>query len=203
MTKGQEESPQCPSLEQSHVSRNTSIHQESHTFQLDSSHKMAQQKSTDDLAVEPLQYRMSPHLTSPHIEQGVAEVAQNLGFEDDFSHFKPGQVSNKVSASSIPEPLQTTESAESSMPYDKYAVFRELQMEEEIVNAWKSPTEDTVNTEDFLHGENPEEDMLGEAENTQVYPIIETETNEEYDKNLTYIMTNFQCLICRYANMFK
>eukprot|EP00090_Calanus_glacialis_P026601 TRINITY_DN41852_c0_g1_i1.p1 TRINITY_DN41852_c0_g1~~TRINITY_DN41852_c0_g1_i1.p1 ORF type:complete len:1035 (-),score=211.54 TRINITY_DN41852_c0_g1_i1:57-2987(-) len=195
LTKGQEESPQCTSLEQSQISRKSSIHQESHTFQLDSAHKMLQNKSTDDLALEPLQYRMSPHLASPHVEPGPAEVLQNLGFEDDFSHFNPDRLSNKVSASSIPEPVQSvTDDANTSLPYDKYAAFRELQMEEEIVNAWKSPTEDMANAEDFLPGEEkPEEvDLFGlgdddnitdDVENTQMYPNFESEPNKELEVN--------------------
>ena len=52
------------------------------------------------------------------------------GFDDDFSKLNP--------SSSHQESLISNES--STVQFDKYAVFRELQMEEEISNAWKSPT---------------------------------------------------------------
>ena len=40
-----------------------------------------------------------------------------------------------------------------SYEHDRYAVFRELQMEEELVNAWKSPTQ-----------ESPEVNLMGEED---------------------------------------
>jgi len=42
------------------------------------------------------------------------------------------------------------------------------------VNAWKSPTEDVGNTEDFLHEET---DLKEEAENTQELPVTENEAS--------------------------
>ena len=68
---------------------------------------------------------------SPNITGSVNEGSK--GFDDDFSKFKPSNSFGQESQQSQPE--------SASAQYDKYAVFRELQMEEEISNALKSPSE--------------------------------------------------------------
>ena len=64
-----------------------------------------------------------------------------FGFEDDFSHFNPN--SKKEEALVFKSPNLSVTVPEKCETYDRYAVFRELQLEEELVNAWKSPTEET------------------------------------------------------------
>ena len=62
------------------------------------------------------------------------------GFEDDFSRLP---MSTSTSSN-----VQESSMDQSQTQFDKYAVFRELQMEEEISNAWKSPTEEAPVQED-------------------------------------------------------
>ena len=76
------------------------------------------------------------------------------GFEDDFTPFSmSSQASHRVETSlSIPNTSSRPESQAASEhsvlsqkpdnDYDKYAVFRELQMEEELIRAWRTPSEE-------------------------------------------------------------
>lgn len=50
--------------------------------------------------------------------------------------------------------------------YDKYAVFRELQMEEELLRAWKTPSEEekAENNENNENEENDDDDDEEEDE---------------------------------------
>ena len=72
---------------------------------------------------------------SPQPPQPPAPEVRGDGFEDDFSRFEP-------TSASAPGTQQQEEAR--GAQYDRYAVFRELQMEEEISNAWRSPTEERV-----------------------------------------------------------
>ena len=105
--------------------------------------------------------------TLPRHHQLPAAVSRvdsrDIGFEDDFSQFNPsptpaaaagpiqkqGHPSGQTvsadtteypSSTSNPDPLQPPPAQQQT--FDKYAVFRELQLEEELANAWKSPTDE-------------------------------------------------------------
>ena len=81
------------------------------------------------------------------------QPAQPDRFEDDFS--SSFRTSSPVPPPTCPPgPTAATESAQ--QPYDKYAVFRELQMEEEIAMAWKSPTEENSGFVPEVEEESPE-----------------------------------------------
>jgi hypothetical protein len=75
--------------------------------------------------------RQSLTLSHTHSQKSIG------GFEDDFSQFNPIPSVSISNVDTAPTP-QTKEETNSDS-YDRYAVFRELQMEEELVNAWKSP----------------------------------------------------------------
>ena len=89
---------------------------------------------------------------------------QMPGFEDDFAQLGQPTVLKGVAGAAAASPTHVTADAP-TLPistvsaYDKYAVFRELQFEEELVNAWKSPTEEE-REEEFA--ENREMENTGE-----------------------------------------
>ena len=56
-------------------------------------------------------------------------------FDDDFAHFQ-------LPTSSISGRESSVSEQDKEPIYDKYAVFRELQMEEELLRAWKTPSEE-------------------------------------------------------------
>ena len=87
--------------------------------------------------------------------------APNSGFEDDFTPFSVSQASQRVETSlSIPNTSSRPESQAASEhsvlsqkpenDYDKYAVFRELQMEEELIRAWRTPSEEEKESNQFV-----------------------------------------------------
>ena len=88
----------------------------------------------------------SAHSTSP---KPMAASRLDVGFDDDFSHFNPGQQQQQRAPSEMgggsiaSECMEGGESESKAEVFDRYAVFRELQLEEELVNAWKSPTEES------------------------------------------------------------
>ena len=91
-----------------------------------------------------------------------------FGFEDDFSHFNPNSKKEETLVSKSPDLSGT--GPESCEAYDRYAVFRELQLEEELVNAWKSPTEETKD----ING-----DLI--IQETEIEEELETFTEEKED----------------------
>jgi hypothetical protein len=105
---------------------------------------------------------------------------QMPGFDDDFAQLSqpvavqsmlggPNSASSSRMSSTLSASHQT--SSPHAVPtstadvYDKYAVFRELQFEEELVNAWKSPTEEI----------GKEEEMVGNQETEEVQEYKEEE----------------------------
>ena len=94
------------------------------------------------------QQRLSPLPPSP---QAHFSHSPTHGFDDDFSQMSQPPVSEPPSNPS-PAPTEPVVVAP-SYEHDRYAVFRELQMEEELVNAWKSPTQ-----------ESPEVNLMGEED---------------------------------------
>ena len=114
------------------------------------------------LETPPLHQRLSPLPPSP---QPHSSHSPTHGFEDDFS-----QMSQPAGQLAPPNPSPAPTAPVAAAPayeHDRYAVFRELQMEEELVNAWKSPTEET-----------PEVDLMGDEENADE-PEGEGLNNEE------------------------
>ena len=59
-------------------------------------------------------------------------------------------------------------SKDSAAPEDRYAVFRELQMEDELMRAWKSPSEEEKDVEEEAE-ENPEDERDSEEEDERGY----------------------------------
>ena len=126
--------------------------------------------------------RLSPLPPSPRppSSQPPASHSSSVhGFEDDFSQFGRQPLSSPLpTAPSAPSPNPSpaptlgslpTVAAATSYEHDRYAVFRELQLEEELVNAWKSPTEDGMSVEDLMGQQEEEEkcvveDLMGREE---------------------------------------
>ena len=111
------------------------------------------------------------HIFEPQpVSLSQAQSQKSIGFEDDFSQFNPiPSVSiSSVESSQHPQQQQPQppEQAKSDV-YDKYAVFRELQMEEELVNAWKSPTEEESNPIEDVVQETPHDDNINDHHNEE------------------------------------
>ena len=106
-------------------------------------------------------------------------VASSSGFDDDFTPLSINQQTRVETSLSIPTTASRPESqaasehsALSQRPdneYDKYAVFRELQLEEDLIRAWRTPSEE----------ERPEEEE-NEAENNET---LQQEHEEEEETN--------------------
>ena len=109
-------------------------------------------------------------------EVGFAFQSQDgSGFDDDFASFSINSHMEKHGESSIARPESQATSDHSvlsqSKPdeYDKYAVFRELQMEEELIKAWKTPSdEENVFEEKVLEEVTEEEVNIESNEPTTV-----------------------------------
>ena len=98
-------------------------------------------------------------------------VASSSGFDDDFTPLSINQQIRVETSLSIPTTASRPESqaasehsALSQRPdneYDKYAVFRELQLEEDLIRAWRTPSEEERpeenEIEDTLQQEHEEE----------------------------------------------
>ena len=114
------------------------------------------------------------HTASPSVTSNCQPVLErkDIGFEDDFSHFQPTSKHDDPSQVAV-ESTDKTEhlSNSNSGSYDKYAVFRELQLEEELVNAWKSPTEET-------------KDALGLQEETLAEDILDPSVEPDQEENI-------------------
>ena len=81
------------------------------------------------------------------------QVSHQSGFDDDFTPFSIKQQTNSNLQQPAPPPSSSRPSSQATSDhsvlsqtkpdeYDKYAVFRELQMEEELIRAWKTPSEE-------------------------------------------------------------
>ena len=150
------------SLEFSGLSQNSSLRYESQKYSYDpiltkltSSSRTSESITSSRLSPQPPPLpEKSPALTS----------STGAGFDDDFSKLSSMSTSTSAQEQSSTDPNQ----------FDKYAVFRELQMEEEISNAWKSPTEEFM--------EIPEAEVEPIAEPLQLEePIVEE--NEEFHES--------------------
>ena len=106
---------------------------------------------------------------SPNITSSIYEGSKGGGFDDDFSKFQSTQ---SFGQESQPE--------SNSAQFDKYAVFRELQMEEEISNALKSPSEDFVDPTTEERNVGLEEQMEVQPSLTDLY-VTESRLEEEED----------------------
>ena len=107
---------------------------ETQTYLADPNLSRLTPKSSDSLATNPsrLPYSLSEHTNTQSDGSNLINQNKTAGFDDDFSRFTP----DTTASSGGGETGRTDQ-------FDKYAVFRELQMEEEISNAWKSPSEET------------------------------------------------------------
>ena len=142
-------------------------------------------KSSDSLSTNPSRfpYSLSQQSNTQSDASNVISSScanQNKsGFEDDFSRFNP----EPTATSAFEEKVKETE------PYDKYAVFRELQMEEEISNAWRSPSEETPGQQ--IEESEPEfldiQNVDIPAEDPEFY-----EEDEHYDPDETFYDTEFE-----------
>ena len=92
-------------------------------------------------------------------------------FEDDFAHF------NKLPTSSISGRESVMTDQDKEPIYDKYAVFRELQLEEELLRAWKTPSDEEKDTKD----QNLRGAGLGEQEDNNEDDEDKSEDNEDDD----------------------
>ena len=89
---------------------------------------------------------MPPMLSTQHsTSSNNQDQLPSKGFEDDFAHFHLPTSSISGRDSSVSDSL-TDQERENA--YDKYAVFRELQMEEELLRAWKTPSEEEKDAAD-------------------------------------------------------
>ena len=97
------------------------------------------------------------------------QVAPSSGFDDDFTPFSI----NSHLDSFRPASQATSDHSVLSKPdeYDKYAVFRELQMEEELIKAWKTPSDEEKPVDDLE--EELEEPELEEDKETK--PVCSSE----------------------------
>lgn len=128
-----------------------------------------------------LSVSVSPSFSNSY--KHVPEKPLDGGFEDDFSPFTLNLQTKNQS-----QLVETTNknNNDQSASYDRYAVFRELQLEEELVNAWKSPTEEsTKDIEDEEQEPEPEED---EAPVEEIEEESKEEVEEEEDD--AYFYTN-------------
>ena len=137
---------------------------------------------------ESSQQRLSSSITSSSSRLSPNNMAGSItegskGFDDDFSKFKP--------SNSFGQESQQPQAESSSVAqFDKYAVFRELQMEEEISNALKSPSEDfkdpspPVEEEDQL-GPEPQLDALPDSlyQESKLEHDIETEAGDNEEES--------------------
>lgn len=108
--------------------------------------------------------------------QGQASAVSS-GFDDDFTPFSINNASHHFDTNlARPESQATSDHSvlSQSRPdeYDKYAVFRELQMEEELIKAWKTPsdeekeevTEEPIEQEEVKHTAEQDEYDLEDQE---------------------------------------
>ena len=89
----------------------------------------------------------------PSLQEGISS-----GFDDDFTPFS---INNQLESLARPESQAASDHSVLSKPeeFDRYAVFRELQMEEELIKAWKTPSD-----EEKVDDEAPEEEIIQEQE---------------------------------------
>ncbi len=104
--------------------------------------------SQDPAAADPV----SPGpLSASSKEVGFAFPSQNnpepragSGFDDDFTPFSIHSHLESIGrpASQATSDHSVLSQSKNESGYDKYAVFRELQMEEELIKAWKTPSDE-------------------------------------------------------------
>lgn len=130
------------------------------------------------------------HIFEPQpVSLSQAQSQKSIGFDDDFSQFNPIP---SVSISSV-DSSQHHQHQQPQLPeqpktdvYDKYAVFRELQMEEELVNAWKSPTEEETKPIEENNQETTPNDKLDVGQNDEgIDENNITSSQEFFDDNIT------------------
>ena len=119
---------------------------------------------------------------------------KSSGFDDDFTPYSINKTCNNLQQPSTSRPSSQATSVNSvlsqSKPdeYDKYAVFRELQMEEELIRAWKTPSDeekpgdDEVEDEDEDNVEEEREicDEMLEHANEQIAQDVVNEDQNSY-----------------------
>ena len=128
------------------------------------------------LETPPLHHRLSPLPPSP---QPQSSHSPTHGFDDDFSQMSQPAVGPSAPPNPSPAPTAPVAAAP-TYEHDRYAVFRELQLEEELVNAWKSPTEETPEV-DLMGDEESAGDLEGEGiDNEEAMVDPEDEDEQEH-----------------------
>ena len=184
LDRKEESSEMKPSFSDNFVAQNKlpgeSSLTETQTYLADPNLSRLTPKSSDSLATNPsrLPYSLSEHTNTQSDGSNLINQNKTAGFDDDFSRFTP----DTTASSGGGETARTDQ-------FDKYAVFRELQMEEEISNAWKSPSEET-----------PQQTFEGESEpefldiQTAEIPPEEPQFYDEeqpYDADEAFYNTDF------------
>ena len=167
---------------QPNLQSSNSHQMESQNYLMDPNLSRLTPKSSDSLSTNPSCLAYSLSQQSNVISSSFTNQNKD-GFDDDFSGFNPDN----------PTPRSVEEESREAEPYDKYAVFRELQMEEEISNAWKSPSEEVpgyLAQEPEAEAEPEPEPEFLDIQNVEIPPedpeFYEEDHHQHYDPDTFY-----------------
>jgi hypothetical protein len=133
----------------------------------------------------PVYNTSSPHSNASSSHYNMAD--QMPGFEDDFAQLGQSAALQHL-VGTVPSSLPSNHSSSVTVLagpageiYDKYAVFRELQFEEELVNAWKSPTEEEKQDDNKITDQQDQENF--DQENQHGLGNSDSDPENIYEEN--------------------
>jgi hypothetical protein len=103
--------------------------------------------------------------TSLDLGSQPATMQTSGGFEDDFGRMNVNAESPTKAISEVAENMRSADNSltTTSAAEDRYAVFRELQLEEELLRAWKTPSDEEKEKVDEAITNEEEEEKEREA----------------------------------------
>ena len=131
---------------------------------------------------------------SPGPPGGNQNFQQSSGFDDDFTPYSINKTCHNLQQQPItgsrPSSQATSDHSvlSQSKPdeFDKYAVFRELQMEEELIRAWKTPSDEDDDENTGTGNEYTGNDLVDDPEQPGVDDGLEySATNEDIVEETT------------------